>query len=165
MNPRLLIVSTNLAVAWLGPVVRSLVRDCQSAAVVTTAEPKLKERAHHAMLAHGALVGAGVARVEYFDFDRDPEEALAGFDGVCLAGGNPFYLLQRLRETGGDGAIEDLMALGRPVFACGWGACLLGRTLRQVRTFDTSITDECHRPEPAAVFLAAAGQSLAGPVR
>ena len=141
MDPRLLIVSTNLAVPWLGPTVRSMARDCASAAVVTTAEPQLKERAHHATLAHDALVGVGVSRVEYYDFDRLPAAALADFDCVCLASGNPFYLLERLRETGGDGVIEDLIAAGRPVFACGAGALLLGRTLRHVRSFDTSVSD------------------------
>lgn len=141
MGPRLLIVSTNLAVPWLGPTVRSMVQGCASAAVVTTAEPKLKERAHHATLAHEALREAGVPRVEYFDFDQAPAATLADFSCVCLASGNPFYLLERLRETGGDGVIEDLMASNRPVFACGAGALLLGRTLRHVRTFDSSVSD------------------------
>lgn len=141
MDPNLLIVSTNLAVRWLESTVRSMAQDCASAAVVTTAEPKLKERAHHAMLAHDALARAGVSRVEYYDFDCVPAAMLADFGCVCLASGNPFYLLERLRDTGGDGVIEDLIAAGRPVFACGAGALLLGRTLRHVRSFDTSVSN------------------------
>jgi hypothetical protein len=141
MQPRVLLVATNLAVPWLAPVVKSLVRDCAAIAVVTTAEPKLKERARNAMLAHEALRAAGVARVEYFDLDFPAGGTLAGYDGVCLASGNPFYLLERLRETAQDLALEDLLAAGRPVLACGAATLLLGRTLAHMREFDPSISD------------------------
>lgn len=141
MHPRLLLASTNLAVPWLETTVRALVRGCGTVAVVTTAEPKLKERVHHATLVHGALVGAGASRVEYFDLDRAPASALEAFDGVCFISGNPFYLLERLRDSGGDSVVEELVALGRPVFAYGASVCVLGRTLRHLRTFDSSISD------------------------
>jgi peptidase E len=141
MELRLLLVSTNLAVPWLAPAVRSLVEGCGAIAVVTTAEPKLKERARNAQLACEALRAAGVARVDYFDFDRPGSDSLADFAGVCLAGGNPFYLLERLRETGGDQGIEDLAAAGRPILACGAATALLGRTLGHLREFDPSISD------------------------
>ncbi|MBI5691870.1 MAG: Type 1 glutamine amidotransferase-like domain-containing protein [Verrucomicrobia bacterium] len=152
MPVRLLLVSTNLAVAWLERTVRALASDCGRAAVVTTAEPIGKERSRNAMLARAAVAGAGVARQTYFDFDERPATELDDFDCVVLASGNPFYLLGSLHRSGGDEAIERFLASGRPLLACGAGALVLGRSLWPVRAFDSSVSP-LGTGHPAALSL------------
>jgi hypothetical protein len=63
MTSRLLLVSSNIAQPHLARVVRHLARGAARAAVVTTAESKLKERNRNAILAHETLLAAGVPAV------------------------------------------------------------------------------------------------------
>jgi dipeptidase E len=147
MRSRLFLISSNLALPHFTAVVSNLARGAKRAVVVTTAEPKLKERNRNAMLAHETLLAAGVPSVEFFDFDSRASTDLAAFDLVYLAGGNPYYLLQRVRETGVDAIIEGMIAAGRPFIGSSAGALLLGPSLNVVPVFDTSVPDlGCRNP-------------------
>ena len=141
MRSRLFLISSNLAQPHFTAAVSNLARGAARAAVVTTAEPKLKERNRNAVLARDTLLAVGVPAVEFFDFDKQPCADLAAFDLVYLAGGNPYYLLQRVRETGADAVIEDMVEAGRPIIGSSAGALLLGRSLNIVPIFDTSVSD------------------------
>jgi dipeptidase E len=99
------------------------------------------------MLAHETLLAARVPSVEFFDFDSRTSRDLAAFDLVYLAGGNPYYLLQRVRETGADVILEEMIAAGRPVIGSSAGALLLGHSLNVIPVFDTSLPDlGCRNP-------------------
>ena len=139
MTSRLFLISSNLALPHFTTVVSHLARGAKRAAVVTTAEPKLKERNRNAVLARDTLLAVGVPAVEFFDFDKQPCADLAAFDLVYLAGGNPYHLLQRVRDTGADAVIEDMVEAGRPIIGSSAGALLLGRSLNVVPIFDTSV--------------------------
>ena len=141
MTSRLFLISSNLALPHFTTIVSHLARGAARAAVVTTAEPKLKERNRNAVLARDTLLAVGVPAVEFFDFDKQPCADLAAFDLVYLAGGNPYYLLQRVRDTGADAVIEDMVEAGRPIIGSSAGALLLGRSLNVVPVFDTSVPD------------------------
>ena len=141
MTSRLFLISSNLALPHFTTVVSHLARGAKRAAVVTTAEPKLKERNRNAVLARDTLLAVGVPAVEFFDFDKQPCADLAAFDLVYLAGGNPYHLLQRVRDTGADAVIEDMVEAGRPIIGSSAGALLLGRSLNVVPVFDTSVPD------------------------
>ena len=141
MRSRLFLISSNLAQPHFTAAVSNLARGAARAAVVTTAEPKLKERNRNAVLARDTLLAVGVPAVEFFDFDTQPSAALAAFDLVYLAGGNPYYLLQRVRDTGADAVIEEIVEAGRPIIGSSAGALLLGRSLNVARIFDTSVPD------------------------
>lgn len=141
MRSRLFLISSNLAQPHFTAAVRNLARGAERAAVVTTAEPKLKERNRNAVLARDTLLAVGVPAVEFFDFDTQPSAALVAFDLVYLAGGNPYYLLQRVRDTGADAVIEEMVEAGRPIIGSSAGALLLGRSLNVARIFDTSVPD------------------------
>ena len=141
MTSRLFLISSNLALPHFTTVVSHLARGAKRAAVVTTAEPKLKERNRNAVLARDTLLAVGVPAVEFFDFDKQPCAGLAAFDLVYLAGGNPYYLLQRVRDTGADAVIEEIVEAGRPIIGSSAGALLLGRSLNVVPVFDTSVPD------------------------
>jgi dipeptidase E len=112
------------------------------AAVVTTADPELKERNRNAVLARDTLLALGVPVVEFFDFDAQPSAGLAAFGLVYLAGGNPFYLLQRVRETGAESVLRAMLAAGRPFIGSSAGALLLGRSLNIVPVFDSAFSDQ-----------------------
>lgn len=141
MTPRLFLVSSNIAQLHFTAAVGYLARAAARAAVVTTAEPKLKERNRNAVLARDTLLDVGVPVVDFFDFDTRPSAALAAFDLVYLSGGNPYYLLQRVRETGADAVIEEMVEAGRPIIGSSAGALLLGHSLNVVPVFDTSVPD------------------------
>jgi dipeptidase E len=148
MTSRLFLVSSNLAQPHFTAVVSNLARGATRAAVVTTAEPKLKERNRNAVLARGTLLAAGVPVVEFFDFDTQPSSGLAVFDLVYLSGGNPYHLLQRVRETGANAVIEEMVEAGRPIIGSSAGALLLGRSLNVLPVFDTSVPNlGCKDPE------------------
>jgi peptidase E len=140
-SPRLLLACSHLAVPWLGPVLRNLLGGCRRVAVVTTAEPKLKERSLNAVLAQRAVEAAGVRGAPFVDLEAPDHAGLAGFDAVCLASGNPFPLLDALRATRTDCELETLVASGHPLVACGPSAMVLGQTLRHLRLFDPSVSD------------------------
>lgn len=140
MPPRLLLVSSRIAQPHLAVVVGDLAQGVARAAVVTTAEPKLKESNRNAVLARDTLLALGVPAVEFFDFDTQPSANLAGFGLVYLAGGNPFYLLQRVRETDAESVLRDMFAYGRPLVGSSAGALLLGRSLNIVPVFDSAFS-------------------------
>lgn len=140
-SPRLLLACTNLAVPWLAPVLRNLLEGCRRAAVITTAEPQLKERSLNAVLALRAVQSAGVRRVEFVDVEFTGAASLAGCDAVCLASGNPFHLLDCIRTSRSEGVLDELIGAGRPVVACGPSTLVLGQTLRHLRLFDPSVSD------------------------
>lgn len=133
MPSPILIVSTNLAVPWLAGELRGFVQGCTRAAVVTNAEPRRPATGGDTRLALDALRQAGVAEVGLRDLLDDELPRPETCDCVCLAGGNPFYLLHCLRETGADDALEELVASGRPVIAAGLAVCVLGRTVAHLR--------------------------------
>lgn len=147
MIPRLLLVSSNLAAPHLASAARNLARGAVRAAVVTTAETKLKDRNRNALRARETLLAVGLSAVEFFDFDTHPSGDLAAYDLVYLAGGNPYYLLQRVRATEADSVLEEMIAAGRPVIGSSAGALLLGRSLNVVPVFDMSVPDlGCRNP-------------------
>jgi dipeptidase E len=139
MTSRLFLISSNLALPHFTTVVSHLARGAARAAVVTTAEPKLKQRSRNAVLARDTLLAVGVPAVEFFDFDMQPSAGLAAFDLAYLAGGNPYHLLQRVRETGANAVIEEMVEAGRPIIGSSAGALLLGRSLNVLPVFDTSV--------------------------
>lgn len=141
MPARLLLVSSNLAGTALRAAVKRIAAGATRAAIVTTAELRPVERRRNAALARLDLCAAGIAHLENFDLDRRPGDELAAFDLVYLAGGNPYYLLKRARETGADAVLERLSECGVPILGANAGALLLGPSLRHLRFFDASVAD------------------------
>lgn len=70
----------------------------KSAALVTTASLGYKENDWHVPRLTEELCSLGLS-VKCFDLDQEPPERLLSFDVVELMGGNPFYLLKRMKET------------------------------------------------------------------
>ncbi len=135
MRASILLVSTNLALPWISGELQEVVRGCGRAAVLTNASVRRPAQGMDARLAADALQRAGVAQVDLLHLPDDGLPPRDRFDCVCLAGGNPFHLVQGLRETGADEVLDELAAAGRPVLAAGLAACVLGRTLAHLHDF------------------------------
>ena len=139
--PRLLLASSNIASPRLAEAVSGVIRQGGRGAIITTAEAKRKECAQEIVLAASILKSMGAPSIEFFDLDARTATALADFDFIYIAGGNPLYLLKRMRETHADEVLEGLMAEGRPIIGVGAAAAVLGQNLRPLRTFDQSAPD------------------------
>jgi dipeptidase E len=93
------------------------------------------ERAESLQRELDELRGAGLDPVDvdlrrYFGRAEALREALDGFDGLYLRGGNVYILRRALRQSGADALIEGLLARDALVYA-GYsaGPCMLGPTL------------------------------------
>ena len=121
--------------------VTNLVVGKRMAAIVTTAAKDLKERNRNSIIAKSALSSAGFQEVAYIDLDVDVPRVLLSYDLVYLSGGNPHYLLKRLRETGGDAVLLEIIKNGVPVVASSGGAVVLGISTSIVELFDPNLDD------------------------
>lgn len=86
-----------------------------------------------------ALRSAGVLFVELDINGKTKEElqhALKGFDVVIVEGGNTFYLLQKVRESGFDEIIKELIGQGVIYVGSSAGAVLMCPTIEPVKYFD-----------------------------
>jgi dipeptidase E len=69
----------------------------KTAAMITTASVGYKEKDWHVPALRKELEFLHLT-VDYFDFDTQRPEFLRSYDLIELIGGNPFYLLQRIRS-------------------------------------------------------------------
>jgi peptidase E len=149
---RCLLLSSNPSPSAAQAAIALLVGSKSRAAIVTTASFEHKEKNRNAIIAHHTFEEMGFRSVEFFDLDVSSAHELALFDLIYLAGGNPHYLLKRLRETGGDHVVSSLIGAGRPFVGSSTGALVLGRSTAVVDSFDPAL--ESHG------FLSRAGLSL-----
>jgi peptidase E len=138
---RCLLTSSNIDSEAAVLAVTNLVVGKRMAAIVTTAAKDLKERNRNSIIAKSALSSAGFQEVAYIDLDVDVPRVLLSYDLVYLSGGNPHYLLKRLRETGGDAVLLEIIKNGVPVVASSGGAVVLGISTSIVELFDPNLDD------------------------
>jgi len=70
---------------------------------------------------------------------KTPQEvstALGGCDIIFVAGGNTFYLLQKIRESGADQVIKDLVERGVIYIGSSAGSVVVGPSLKPIKTSD-----------------------------
>ena len=70
----------------------------KKAAMITTASVGYKEKDWHVPKLTNELTSLGLS-VDYFDFDVQNTELLELYDVIEIIGGNPFYLLKKMRES------------------------------------------------------------------
>lgn len=70
----------------------------KTAVIVTTASVGYKDKDWHIPRLTTELESLGLV-VEYFDFDCQSAEALLNYNVILINGGNPFYLLKRMKES------------------------------------------------------------------
>jgi len=77
------------------------------ACILTTASLQ-KEQNIYARKAKADLVNMGFATVDYLDIEFDEAKQLTNYHCIYINGGNPFYLLEHLKQSGADQVIRDL---------------------------------------------------------
>lgn len=129
----LVLCSNGLSSEKLLSAVRTKVFDCRTAALVVTADNEYKEKNYHVDRCTKELESLNL-NVETFDLDKQPAEQLLNYDVVEFIGGNPFYLLNSIRESN---AADTLRALATKKVLIGWSAAafVFGPTLELVNGY------------------------------
>ena len=91
---------------------------CKTAVLVVTADNEYKENNYHVSRCISELESLGL-KVDIFDLDKQPAELLLDYDVIEFIGGNPYYLLNSIREHN---AIEVLKEIAKNKVLSGWSA-------------------------------------------
>ena len=85
------------------------------------------------------LIGLGY-NVEDFDIKEKDEkevfEKVSNFDVIFVAGGNSFYLLEKVKQSGFDNVVKELFDKGIIYVGSSAGAVILGPTLEPIKSLD-----------------------------
>ena len=105
----------------------------QTAALVVTADPVYKDHNYHVPRCLEELQSLGLATT-LFDLDVQPAELLRNYDVVEFIGGNPFYLLDSIRQHN---ACKILKEIADQQILIGWSAAafVFGPTLHLVNKY------------------------------
>lgn len=90
---------------------KALPAGAKRAALVTTASVGFKEKDYHVPWLRSELERLGLS-VDFFDFDQQPASRLFAYQVVECIGGNPFYLVRRLREAHCEPYLQGLKSSG-----------------------------------------------------
>jgi dipeptidase E len=96
---------------------------------VPTASTRTEEELKYVRASKDELIELGVSEpnIEVLDLDhRISYEELEGFDVVYVCGGNTFYLLHKVRESGFDIAVKRFVQDGKVYFGVSAGSILVG---------------------------------------
>lgn len=96
-------------------------------ALVVTADNVYKEKNYHVERLTKELEALGL-QVNCFDFDTQSSAELAQYDVVEIIGGNPYYLLNSIRENGFAEILADF-AERKTIIGCSAGALVLTPSL------------------------------------
>lgn len=91
---------------------------CKTAVLVVTADNEYKEKNFHIPRCIEELEALNLS-VDIFDLDKQPADLLLNYDVVEFIGGNPYYLLNSIRENN---ATEVLRAISKNKVLIGWSA-------------------------------------------
>ncbi len=92
--------------------------DCKTAALVVTADNEYKEKNYHVNRCISELESLNL-EVDIFDLDKQSANELLHYDVVEFIGGNPYYLLNSIRENN---VIETLRSIAAEKILIGWSA-------------------------------------------
>lgn len=114
----LILCSNGLSSENLLNSIKSKLHGCKTAALVVTADNVYKENNYHVARCIAELKSLHLS-TEIFDLDKQPAENLLAYDVVEFIGGNPFYLLNSIREHR---AVEILKKIRSEKILIGWSA-------------------------------------------
>lgn len=112
---------------------REKVRCCKTAVLVVTADNEYKENNYHVARCISELESLNL-KADIFDLDKQPAELLLDYDVVEFIGGNPYYLLNSIREHN---ATEVLKDIAKNKVLIGWSAAafVFGPTLELINCY------------------------------
>lgn len=95
-------------------------------AIISTSQPKLKEKHPQMIAVKKSFQDMGFANVEFIDIEFEEKHKLKGFDVIFLNGGYPFYLIYHLKKSGADILLNELINQGKVVIGLSAGSIALG---------------------------------------
>lgn len=87
------------------------------------------------------LLDLGFSVAEYdlkAKVEAEVEKDLQPYDGIFVCGGNTFYLLQHILESGFDKVVKKFIAEGKPYIGSSAGSVVMGPTIEPVKALDNS---------------------------
>ena len=129
----LILCSNGLSSEKLLSAVREKLFNCENAALVVTADNEYKEKNYHVDRCTKELESLNLS-VEIFDLDKQLAEQLLDYDVVEFIGGNPFYLLNSIRENNAVGTLREL-ATNKVLIGWSAAAFVFGPTLELVNGY------------------------------
>lgn len=129
----LILCSNGLSSEALLTHVKSKMVDCKTAALVVTADNGYKEKNYHVPRSILELESLNL-KVDIFDLDKQSADLLLNYDVVEFIGGNPYYLLNSIKEHN---ALEVLRDIATNKILIGWSAAVFvfGPTLELVNCY------------------------------
>ena len=114
----LLLCSNGLSSNELLSCISGKTTHCKTAALVVTADNEYKEKDFHVPRCKEELESLNLT-VDIFDLDTTPAEELLKYDVVEFIGGNPYYLLNSIKEHNAE---EVLRFIATNKILIGWSA-------------------------------------------
>ena len=129
----LVLCSNGLSSERLLSYISGKITDCKKAALVVTADNEYKEKNYHVPRGIAELETLNL-QVEIFDLDKQSADLLLNYDVVEFIGGNPYYLLNSIRDNN---ALEILKDISTKKILIGWSAAafVFGPTLELVNCY------------------------------
>lgn len=112
----------------------------KTAALITTASLGYKEKDWNVPRLTEELHSLGLS-TECVDLDEEPPETLLSFDIIELMGGNPFYLLKRMKETNCTPVLKTLAA-EKTVIGVSAGSLVLQRSIELAAGFTPEMNSQ-----------------------
>lgn len=100
----------------------------RTVAIVVTADKEYKSKDRYALQTKEVLDRVGYA-TSFIDIDVDLPQSLEAFDVIYFIGGNPFYLLEQIRETRCDEVLRNISRQDRVISGASAGSLVMGRDL------------------------------------
>ncbi len=107
------------------------------AALVVTADNVYKEKNYHVERLTKELEALGL-QVNCFDFDNQSPVELEGYDAIEIIGGNPYYLLNSIRQNGFTEMLADF-AKSKVIIGCSAGALVLTPSLDLIDLYSSEM--------------------------
>lgn len=94
-------------------------------AIITTAAEE-KEKNEFSQFAYQQLEKMDYQNIDFFDVEFQNPEELKKYDVLYICGGNTFYLLKHLKESGADKIISDIVKQGIIYVGVSAGSIVIG---------------------------------------
>ncbi|EFH85043.1 Type 1 glutamine amidotransferase-like domain-containing protein [Ktedonobacter racemifer] len=111
----------------------------QKVAFIPTAAVNLKGKHPFIIEAKNQFIKWGFKTTDVIDIECDNVSQLKEYDIIYIGGGNPFYLLEHLRNSGADEVITRKAASGGMIVGVSAGAIVLGPHLEIVQHFTPAL--------------------------
>ena len=111
-----------------------------SVAIITTASEE-KEKNEFSQFAYQQLEKMGYQNIDFFDVEFQNPEELKKYNVLYMCGGNTFYLLKYLKESGADKIISDLVKQGVVYVGVSAGSIVIGPNINIANEVDPDPND------------------------